>query len=79
MRTTLRMDTIVALLLSVSGQSVPATQPVSPAPSPVILEATNIIHGVGHYVGKTLLIRLRADGTVEWETNLDSYNAKSIF
>ena len=39
----------------------------SPSESAVILEATNIIHGVGHHVDKTLLVRLRGDGTVEWE------------
>ena len=41
--------------------------------STVVLEATNIIHGIGHYVGKTLLVRVREDGTVEWEKDLDAF------
>jgi len=71
MRTSLRVGILLAVLLSVSGQSVAPIQSAPPAPSPIILEATNVVHDAG-YVATTLLVRLREDGTFEWERNLDA-------
>ena len=73
MNPNLVVRTLLAALLFGLNQTPVTTQSNVSTKSPIILEATNVIHGLGHYVGKTLLIRLREDGTVEWEKDLDAY------
>lgn len=58
---------IAALTVSISSAT---------SQSPVVLEATNTIHGVGNYTDKTLWVRLHDDGTIEWEENLDAVKRK---
>ncbi len=37
-----------------------------------LLEAVNINHGIGHHTDTTLWVRLKSDGSVEWETHVDA-------
>jgi hypothetical protein len=47
------------------SQTPPRSETLRPL---VLLEAVNIIHGVGHHTHTTLWARLRSDGSIEWET-----------